>query len=126
MGKLSLYTNKNLESLRKVGDSLADDAVLFLIGEAAWCEKINSWKALPSKKELASFPAELKSFFLIFHQEPDFIVPSKVKTAQEFFDKEGENLPNGTFYFGTGELFLYCNEDNIPVKIKFLNGQIIK
>ncbi len=44
----------------------------------------------------------------------------------EFFDKEGENLPNGTFYFGTGELFLYCNEDNIPVKIKFLNGQIIK
>ncbi|MCR9015230.1 oxygenase MpaB family protein [Aquiflexum gelatinilyticum] len=124
MGKLTLYTNKNLESLRKVGDSLADDAVLFLIGEAAWCEKINSWKALPSKKELASFPAELKSFFLFFHQAPDFIVPGKVKTAQEFFDKEGNLYLSLLGFYSLPYCYAFADGAQVLVRSKRITDEV--
>jgi hypothetical protein len=86
--KLSLYTDKNFNSLRNRGDELTDEAVKAMIKSPDLCIAINSWKNLPEENELMQFPEAVQIFFQTFSQKPDFINPNKVKIAQEFFDKE--------------------------------------
>ena len=124
MGKLSLYTNKNLESLRSVGDSLADEAVIFLLSQPDWCEKINALKALPSEAELVSFPQELKPFFHFFLQGPDFISPNKVKTAQDFFDKEGNLYLSMLGFYSLPYCYAFADGAEVLVRSKRITEEV--
>lgn len=85
---MSLYTDKNFNSLRNKGDELADEAVKALLNRPDLCIAINSWINLPEENELIQFPETVQIFFKAFFQKPDFINPYKVKIAQGFFDKE--------------------------------------
>jgi hypothetical protein len=124
VGKLSLYTNKNLESLRSSGDSLADSAVQFLIQHPEWCEKINNWKSIPSQEELISFPDELKSFFLFFLQKPDFISQNKVKTAQDFFDKEGNLYLSMLGFYSLPYCYAFADGAEVLVRSKRITDEV--
>ena len=124
MGKLRLYTNKNLDALRSSGDSLADLAVGFLVNQPDWCEKINSWKELPDEEELASFPQELKTFFLFFHQKPDFISPNKVKAAQDFFDKEGNLYLSMLGFYSLPYCYAFADGAQVLVRSKRITDEV--
>ncbi len=88
MEKLSLYTDKNFNSLRYKGDDLADAAVKALLQRPDLCEQINNWENIPDKNQLIDFPEAAQDYFLSFLDKPEFININKVKMAQVFFDKE--------------------------------------
>lgn len=85
---MSLYTDKNFNSLRNRGDELADEAVKALLNRPDLCIAINSWINLPEENELMQFPEPVQIFFQAFFHKPEFIHPNKVKIVQGFFDKE--------------------------------------
>lgn len=124
MGKLSLYTNKNLDVLRSGGDRLADQAIGFLVNQPDWCEKINSWKVLPTVEESVDFPKELKSFIQFFHTQPDFISPEKIKTSQDFFDKEGNLYLSLLGFYSLPYCYAFADGAQVLVRSKRITDEV--
>ena len=85
---MSLYTEKNFNSLRAKGDDLADEAVKLLLNRPDLCNDINGWENLPDQVQLKNYPDAVQIYFLSFLEKPDFVNIDKVKIAQGFFDKE--------------------------------------
>jgi hypothetical protein len=124
VGKISLYTNNNLDSLRSNGDPLADIAVGFLVSMPDWCEKINTWKTVPTKEEIEQFPEELKNYFNFFHARPDFIFPDKIKAAQDFFDKEGNLYLSLLGFYSLPYCYAFADGAQVLVRSKRITDEV--
>ncbi|MDN3689105.1 oxygenase MpaB family protein [Cyclobacterium jeungdonense] len=82
---MDLYTNGNLDQLRKRLDAPADAAAADLIQDPQLVSIINSWNIIPETIP-ETFPDTLRSFFQIFLQPPPLVDPHQIRRTQGFFE----------------------------------------
>lgn len=84
--KINLFTNANLDILRRKGDPVADDAVVYLAANPSWAEAINEWDVIPSPLPI-ELPKPLFTYFSLFRL-PDYTSQqARISLAQTFFAK---------------------------------------
>jgi hypothetical protein len=88
VSKLHLYTQQNLNKLRQVTDELSDLAVKDFIQNPWMAQEFNLCGHLTSL-DFSSFSPPIQHFFKFFLKAPDFVQPSKIKLAQDYFEKNG-------------------------------------
>ncbi len=123
MGKLSLYTNDNLDALRNQSDELADAAVQELIAQPDFAKMINGWTSLPETIP-SDFPASLQTFFNFYQIKPDFINQSKVKSSQDFFDQKGNFYLAMLGFYSLPYCYAFADGAQVLVRSKRITDEI--
>lgn len=124
MGKLKLYTDAELDALRKQGDDLADQLVIFLIHNPDWIARINSWEQIPSYLEIEHFPDLLKEYFSFFHSRPGFIDPIRVSEAQDFFSKNPNLYLSLLGFYSLPYCYAFADGAQVLVRSKRITEEI--
>ncbi len=89
MTKLGLYTDKNLDELRRQGDPLADRAVAELVRLPDLCQEINSWNSI-SLNQFSELPDSVKEFFEFYSDQAKKVPQTLMKDGQQFFNQKGD------------------------------------
>lgn len=124
MNKLKLYTNHELDSLRKQADQLADEAVLFLYQYPEWASKINNFLDFPTEEEISCFPDPLSSYFSSFHQIPDWLDLEKVKISQKFFNQQGNTYLSLLGFYSLPYCYAFADGAQVLVRSKRITEEI--
>jgi hypothetical protein len=124
VGKLNLYKDANLDLLRKQGDDLADQLVIFLIQNLDWIERINSWEQIPSHHEIEHFPDLLKQYLSFFHSKPGFIDPKRVSAAQDFFHNNANLYLSLLGFYSLPYCYAFADGAQVLVRSKRITEEI--
>ncbi|WP_296703005.1 oxygenase MpaB family protein [Algoriphagus sp.] len=89
MRKLKLYTNDQLNDLRKQMDPSADQAVLDLIKNPEIISQINHWENIPSEIPI-DFPESVKTLLKDYNMIPSIQDQGILKRGQGFFNERGD------------------------------------
>ncbi|MDN3204466.1 oxygenase MpaB family protein [Algoriphagus sediminis] len=89
MNKLRLYTDDNLNSLRKRQDVLADPVAGILVNRPDLCEQINSWQVIPEVYP-SDLPSDVAAYFDFFKAKEAKAPLETLQKGQEFFSQKGD------------------------------------
>ncbi len=123
MGKVSLYRNDIFDDLRNMGDELGDATVLDFLENPDLAKQVNSWKIIPDVLP-ADFPASVQSYFRFYHQKPDFINTSQVRTAQDYFDQNGNLYLAMLGFYSLPYSYAFADGAQVLVRSKRITEEI--
>lgn len=124
MNKLKLYKDSELDQLREVADSFADEVVLFLYQHPEWASTINNLKDFPSIEEISGFPDPLSSYFSSFHQIPAWVDLAKVKMSQDFFNRQGNTYLALLGLYSLPYCYAFADGAQVLVRSKRITDEI--
>ena len=124
MKKLKLYRDSFLDALRGQGDPLGDATAQFLYDYPEWIEKINAWERLPESGTINSLPDELKAYFSAFKDRPSWIHPKQIRTAQVFFEQEGNLYLSLLGFYSLPYCYAFADGAQVLVRSKRITEQI--
>ncbi|MBW3468457.1 oxygenase MpaB family protein [Arthrospiribacter ruber] len=118
MEKLKLYTQENLDKLRKLGDPLADQAVLDLITHPDIVSLINSYQNFPSESDWSGFPLSVQKYFQSFSRQVEFLDEKKIVLAQEYFSQNGHFYLSMLGFYSLPYCYAFADGAQVLVRSK--------
>ncbi|WP_304516330.1 oxygenase MpaB family protein [Cecembia rubra] len=124
MNKVKLYLNTELDTLRNQGDPLGDRTVQYLFSNPGWIEKINSWSEIPSPVEIDQLPTGISDYLRTFQVLPEWRDVKKIKTAQDFFDKEGNIYLSMLGFYSLPYCYAFADGAQVLVRSRRITEEI--